>query len=112
MGKSLILFSLLVTAYHLVEAGLTATEDPKSAETEAGLDAEIGSDGGTGIAGGLDPETGSDRSDTDKGIPRLGVFEEELEDKRRRRRRDDESVYELIREAFYAIKKSFENFFG
>ncbi|KAJ3666715.1 hypothetical protein Zmor_002148 [Zophobas morio] len=112
MGKSLILFSLLVTAYHLVEAGLTTTEDPKSAEMEAGLDAEIGSDGGTGIARGLDPETGSDRSDTDKGIQGLEVFEEELEDKGRRYRGRADLADQVIREAFNAVKKFFENLFG
>ncbi|KAJ3666713.1 hypothetical protein Zmor_002146 [Zophobas morio] len=99
MDKSLVLFSLLVTAYHLVEAeNLQTTEIEADPEDAIGfdplnpvtylpprgdsLDSEQGSDLGTPVthkpskAGGLKSRAKSDRSNTNQATEELGLLEE------------------------------------
>ncbi|KAJ3666716.1 hypothetical protein Zmor_002149 [Zophobas morio] len=57
MDKSLILLSLLMTGYHLVEAGLIFSGISRGARIGAGIGAGVGARIGIGIAGGLRPES-------------------------------------------------------
>ncbi|KAJ3666711.1 hypothetical protein Zmor_002144 [Zophobas morio] len=106
MGKLLILFSLLVTSYHLVEAGLVTSEDPESAKTEPDIDVEIRSGVDTRMAGGLHPEAGSEHPYTDK----WSRANEEIAKNQRVQGKGilDGVVFRLINKFIRAVKRFFE----